>query len=134
MNSKIDDILENGGMKTLIENGEIQKEIEDSAFKFQENIDSKKTILVGVNKFVNEKEEIEPGTSFADESKDRLEMLKTFKKNRDSKIIDEALKNLVQSAKSKKNLMPQIIDCVEKNCTLGEIVFALKRVFGEYSE
>ena len=134
VNSKIDDILENGGMKTLIENGEIQKEIEDSAFEFQENIDSKKTILVGVNKFVNEKEEIDPGTSFVDESKDRLEMLKTFKKNRDSKIIDEALKNLVQSAKSKKNLMPQIIDCVEKNCTLGEIVFALKRVFGEYSE
>ena len=134
VNSKIDDILENGGMKTLIENGEIQKEIEDSAFEFQENIDSKKTILVGVNKFVNEKEEIDPGTSFVDESKDRLEMLKTFKKNRDSKIIDEALKNLVQSAKSRKNLMPQIIDCVEKNCTLGEIVFALKRVFGEYSE
>ena len=134
VNSKIDDILENGGMKTLIENGEIQKEIEDSAFEFQENIDSKKTILVGVNKFVNEKEEIDPGTSFVDESKNRLEMLKTFKKNRDSKIIDDALKNLVQAAKSKKNLMPQIIDCVEKNCTLGEIVFALKRVFGEYSE
>ena len=46
VNLKIDNIFKNGGMKTLIENGEIQKEIEDSAFKFQENIDSKKLFLL----------------------------------------------------------------------------------------
>ena len=68
VNLKIDNIFKNGGMKTLIENGEIQKEIEDSAFKFQENIDSKKTILVGVNEFIDEKKDIDSGTSFEDKS------------------------------------------------------------------
>ena len=82
-------------MKTLIENGEIQKEIEDSAFKFQENIDSKKTILVGVNEFKEEKKDIDSGTSFEDKSKDRLKLLEKFKRNRDSKSVEEALEKLV---------------------------------------
>ena len=134
VNLKIDNIFKNGGMKTLIENGEIQKEIEDSAFKFQENIDSKKTILVGVNEFIDEKKDIDSGTSFEDKSKDRLKLLETFKRNRDSKSVEEALEKLVYTAKSGENLMPKIINCVEKNCTLGEIIFALKNVFGEYLE
>ena len=134
VNLKIDNIFKNGGMKTLIENGEIQKEIEDSAFKFQENIDSKKTILVGVNEFIDGKKDIDSGTSFEDKSKDRLKLLETFKRNRDSKSVEEALEKLVYTAKSNKNLMPKIINCVEKNCTLGEIIFALKNVFGEYLE
>ena len=134
VNLKIDNIFKNGGMKTLIENGEIQKEIEDSAFKFQENIDSKKTILVGVNEFIDEKKDVDSGTSFEDKSKDRLKLLETFKRNRDSKSVEEALEKLVYTAKSGENLMPKIINCVEKNCTLGEIIFALKNVFGEYLE
>ena len=134
VNLKIDNIFKNGGMNTLIENGEIQKEIEDSAFKFQENIDSKKTILVGVNEFIDEEETINSGTSFRDESEDRLKRLKAFKKKRDSKAVKESLEKLTQVAKGDKNLVPEIINCVEKNCTLGEIVFALKQVFGEYLE
>ncbi len=134
VNSKIDNIFKDGGMKNLIESGEIQKEIEDSAFKFQENIDSKKTILVGVNEFIDEEETINSGTSFRDESEDRLKRLKAFKKKRDSKAVKESLEKLTQVAKGDKNLVPEIINCVEKNCTLGEIVFALKQVFGEYLE
>jgi len=134
VNSKIDNIFKDGGMKNLIESGEIQKEIEDSAFKFQENIDSKKTILVGVNEFIDEEETINSGTSFRDKSEDRLKRLKAFKKKRDSKAVKESLEKLTQVAKGDKNLVPEIINCVEKNCTLGEIVFALKQVFGEYLE
>ena len=134
VNSKIDNIFKDGGMKNLIESGEIQKEIEDSAFKFQENIDSKKTILVGVNEFIDEEETINSGTSFRDESEDRLKRLKAFKKKRDSKAVKESLEKLTQVAKGDKNLVPEIINCVEKNCTLGEIVFALKQVFGEFLE
>ena len=131
---KIDEIFEKGGMKSLIEKGEIQSEIEKSAFQFQENIDSKKTILVGVNKFINENEIIDPGTSFKDSSEHRLQRLKVFKENRDHKIVQKSLEELVNIAKTNKNLMPQIISCVENNCTLGEIIIALKTVFGEYLE
>ncbi len=131
---KIDEIFERGGMKTLIEKGEIQNEIEKSAFQFQEDIDSKKTILVGVNKFINENEIIDSGTSFKDSSKHRLQRLNIFKEKRDNKIVKDSLNELVNIAETSKNLMPQIIICVENNCTLGEIIIALKTVFGEYLE
>ena len=129
---KIDEIFEKGGMKILIEKGEIQSEIEKSAFEFQEDIDSKKTIFVGVNKFINENEIIDSGTSFKDSSKHRLQRLNIFKEKRDNKIVKDSLNELVNVAKTSKNLMPQIITCVENNCTLGEIIIALKTVFGEY--
>ena len=131
---KIDEIVKKGGMKYLIEQGEIQSEIEKSAFQFQENVDSKKTILVGVNKFINENEIIDSGTSFKDSSKQRMQQLKSFKENRDYKIVEKSLGELVKVAKTNKNLIPQIISCVENNCTLGEIIIALKTVFGEYLE
>ena len=131
---KIDEIVKKGGMKYLIEQGEIQIEIEKSAFQFQENVDSKKTILVGVNKFINENEIIDSGTSLKDSSKQRLQQLKSFKENRDNKIVEKSLEELVKVAKTNKNLIPQIISCVENNCTLGEIIIALKTVFGEYLE
>ena len=131
---KIDEIFEKGGMKTLIETGEIQSEIEKSAFEFQEDIDSKKTIFVGVNKFINENEIIDSGTSFKDSSEERLQRLNIFKEKRDNKIVKESLDELVNVAKTSKNLMPQLITCVENNCTLGEIIIALKTVFGEYLE
>ena len=131
---KIDEIVKKGGMKYLIEQGEIQSEIEKSAFQFQEDIDSKKTILVGVNKFINENEIIDSGTSFKDSSKQRMQQLKSFKENRDYKIVEKSLGELVKVAKTNKNLIPQIISCVENSCTLGEIIIALKTVFGEYLE
>ena len=131
---KIDEIFGKGGMKPLIEEGEIQSEIEKSAVQFQENIDSKKTILVGVNKFINENEIVDSGTSFKDSSTQRLQRLQVFKENRDNKIVEKSLEELVKVAQTNKNLMPQIISCVENNCTLGEIIIALKKVFGEYLE
>ena len=115
---KIDEIFEKGGMKILIEKGEIQSEIEKSAFQFQEDIDSKKTIVVGVNEFINENEIIDSGTSFKDSSKHRLQRLNHFKEKRDNKIVEDSLNELVNVAKTNKNLMPQIITCVENNCTL----------------
>ena len=131
---KIDEIFEKGGMKSLIEEGEIQNEIEKSAFEFQENIDSRKTILVGVNQFVNENEKISSGASFKDNSNNRIEKLKAFKENRYIEVVEKSLEKLSDAARTDKNLIPHIIDCVENNCTLGEIIIALKIVFGEYLE
>ena len=131
---KINEIFEKGGMKSLIEEGEIQNEIEKSAFEFQENIDSKKTIFIGVNKFVNENEKINSGSSFKDNSKNRIEKLKAFKENRGIRVVEKSLKKLADAAKTDENLIPHIIDCVENNCTLGEIIITLKTVFGEYLE
>ena len=90
--------------------------------------------MVGVNEFINENEIIDSGTSFKDSSKHRLQRLSHFKEKRDNKIVEDSLNELVNVARTNKNLMPQIITCVENNCTLGEIIIALKTVFGEYLE
>ena len=106
-NLKIDNIFKNGGMKTLIENGEIQKEIEDSAFKFQENIDSKK-----IDNHINR--------------------LKDLKKKRNNLEVKYSLSILKTVAKTDENVMPQIINCARSRCTLGEISDVLRKVYGEY--
>lgn len=133
VNLKIDDIFNKGGMEFLIENGVIQQEIEDSAFTFQKNIDSIKTVMVGVNKYKSEKSDTENVKSFNDQSDKRVSRLKNFKENRNQNQMDKALNELIAAAKSDTNLIPKIINCSEQDCTLGEIVFALKQVFGEYS-
>lgn len=133
VNLKIDDIFNKGGMEFLIENGVIQQEIEDSAFTFQKNIDSINTVMVGVNKYKSEKSDTENVKSFNDQSDKRVSRLKNFKENRNQNQMDKALNELTAAAKSDTNLIPKIINCSEQDCTLGEIVFALKQVFGEYS-
>ena len=57
-----------------------------------------------------------------------------FKENRDFKVVKNSLEELTNAAKTDENLIPHIITCVENNCTLGEIIIALKTVFGEYLE
>ena len=133
VNLKIDEIFNKGGMEVLIENGVIQQEIEDSAFTFQKNIDSIKTVMVGVNKYKSEKSDTENVKPFNDQSDKRVSSLKNFKEKRNQNKMDKALKELIAAAKSDTNLIPKIINCSEQDCTLGEIVFALKQVFGEYS-
>jgi len=133
VNSKIDEIFNKGGMKILIENGEVQQEIEDSAYQIQKNIDSVKTVLVGVNKYKSNDNVIDNGMSFNDSSKDRISRLKNFKKKRNEINVNQYLGELTTAAGTNENLIPRIISCAEQNCTLGEIVFALKKVFGEYS-
>jgi methylmalonyl-CoA mutase N-terminal domain/subunit len=133
VNSKIDEIFNKGGMKILIENGEVQQEIEDSAYQIQKNIDSVKTVLVGVNKYKSNDNVIDNGMFFNDSSKDRMSRLKNFKKKRNEINVNQYLGELTTAAGTNENLIPRIISCAEQNCTLGEIVFALKKVFGEYS-
>ena len=83
---------------------------------------------------MNENEKINSGSSFKDNSKNRIEKLKAFKENRDIKVVEKSLKKLADAATTDENLIPHIIDCVENNCTLGEIIITLKTVFGEYLE
>ena len=54
--------------------------------------------------------------------------------NRDIKVVEKSLKKLADAARTDENLIPHIINCVENNCTLGEIIITLKKVFGEYLE
>ncbi len=129
---KIDNI---GGMIKAIEEGYVQKEIQDSAYQFQKEVESKERIIVGVNEFKIE-EEIKPKILKVDPEieKIQIERLKALKERRDNNAVKNALSLLKEKAKTDENLVPYIFDAVKVYATLGEISDVLREVFGVYEE
>ena len=122
-----------GGAVSAIEQGFMQQEIADSAYEYQRNIETGDQVIVGVNKF--QIEEIHDTPVFKiDDSIRQLQAGKiaSLKARRDSDAANAALEALDKAAKAGTNIMPIVIDCVEKFCTLGEIADVLRRNFGEY--
>jgi methylmalonyl-CoA mutase N-terminal domain/subunit len=132
----LDKIDQRGGVLKAIEKGFIQREIQDSAYRYQQALEKEEAIQVGVNRFQLEKEEAKGELLKVDPAveKNQREKLSRLKKNRDQKVAEGALNNLRQVAQAKDNLMPAIIDAVRVKATLGEISDELRKVFGEYKE
>lgn len=129
---KIDEL---GGSPAAIEVGYIQKEIQKSAYQYQRDIEEGRRIIVGVNKFVVDAEEIQEILKINPEiEKNQIEFLKKVKANRDNEAVKEKLLNLKEAARSESNIMPAIIDAVRVYASIGEICNALREVFGEYRE
>ncbi len=129
-----DRIDELGGVIKGVRSGFFQREIAESAYKFQKDLEDGNRTLVGVNKYkIDEKLEI-PILKIPDELEERhLQRLKNYKMNRDMARVEKALKEMQKNA-DEKNLMPYIIESIKANATLGEIIKALKDVWGEYIE
>lgn len=128
---RIDDM---GGMVKAIEMGFPQKEIADSAYWYQKAVDNKQKIIVGVNEFEMEHEQI-PTLQIDDSvANHQVQRLKAIRKSRDSRQVKDNLGELKKAAQDEKNLMPFLLDSVKAYATLGEIVEALKEVYGEYQE
>ncbi|MBN1136819.1 MAG: methylmalonyl-CoA mutase family protein [Anaerolineae bacterium] len=128
--SKIDAL---GGALRAIEQGYIQREIQESAYHWQRAVDYSGKVVVGVNRF-----QAGEGTGLrllrvdpavGERQAARLEALRGW---RDSETVSAALVRLVAGAQSDDTLMPLILDAVEKYATLGEICDVLRGVFGEY--
>ncbi len=134
----IDRIEEMGGMSEAIERGYIQKEIADSAYKIQMEIESGERVVVGVNKFVDKEEEINIEIMKVSEevAERQIKRLREIKRKRDQKKVEEALDALKRIAEkeedNKNNVVPYIYRCVKNYATLGEIVASLKEIYGEY--
>jgi methylmalonyl-CoA mutase N-terminal domain/subunit len=132
----IDRIEAMGGVTSAIEKGFLQKEIADSAYKYQKEIERKQRTLVGVNDYTVEKDwiPIELLRVHPKVEKEQLDGLQKMKKERDSRKVKEALDKLHDEADKDRNLMPTIIEAVKAYVTLGEITEVLRTVFGEYRE
>ncbi len=130
--NKIDDL---GGMKKAIEAGYVQGEIQDSAYKYQKEVESGEKTIVGVNKFQIEETRAE-GLLHVDEKVEIMQKQKLadLKKERDNDKTNKALEELQKAANTNANLMPYIIDAVEQYATLGEICGVLRQEFGEYKQ
>ncbi len=124
-----------GGAPKAIEKGFIQKEIQNSAYQYQKDVESEKRIIVGVNKFQSEEEIMKDLLKVNPEiEKQQVKKLKNVKNNRKELEVKEKLNLLKDIAKSDQNVMPYILDCVKSYATLGEICDQLREVFGEYKE
>jgi len=129
---KIDDL---GGARAAIEHGYQQREIQESSYRTQKEIESGKKVVVGVNKFVSPYPEI-TGLLRIDpaEAAKQTQRLTSLKAKRDNEKVTQALNRLKDVASSEENTMPVFIDCVEAYATLGEVCNVLRGIFGEQEE
>lgn len=135
VNDYIDQIDGLGGAPRAIERGFIQREIQNSAYKYQKDIEEKKRIIVGVNEFQSEEEPMKDLLRVNPEiEKKQVEKLTLLKNKRNEAEVRENLLMLKDKASSDQNVMPAIIKCVKSYASLGEICDQLRGVFGEYKD
>jgi methylmalonyl-CoA mutase N-terminal domain/subunit len=129
---KIDEL---GGMVEAIKQNYPQREIADAAFRYQEEVDAGKRIVVGVNRYVAEDERalellrIDPALE-----RKQIDRLQGVRGRRRGEDVERTLATLKQAAQGEANLMEPLLDCARAHASEGEIVAALQEVFGTYTE
>ncbi len=130
----LDRIDQMGGILRAIEIGYIQREIQESAYRYQQEIEAEKRLVVGVNEFTRVEEErtidylrVDPAIE-----KGQRQKLKQLRQTRTESIVERALNRLRDAAEGDENLVPPILLAVESQATLGEICDVLRMIFGEY--
>ncbi len=124
-----------GGMLKAIERGFVQQEIQNAAYIYQQAVDRKDAIVVGVNAFGLDQEKSIP-LQRIDESLERkqVERLQALRAKRDRAKCQATLQRIEEAARGTDNLMPVIVEAVEANATVGEISDAMRHIYGEYKE
>ena len=131
-----DQIDELGGVIPAIELGFFQREIAKAASDYQRLVDEKKRIVVGVNEFVKDDEKIDiPILEIGKEAEEnQINAINELKRTRDEKLVEQKLADIKTACSGNDNIMPPIIEAAKAYATLGEIVTAMKDVFGEWQE
>jgi methylmalonyl-CoA mutase N-terminal domain/subunit len=124
-----------GGMVAAIEHGFPQREIAESSYRFQQAVERKDKLIVGVNAFV-EANEVPLSILYIDESaaEAQLSRLEALRKTRDNARVERALDALRETARGTGNTMAPLLECVRAYATVGEMCDALRQVWGEYEE
>jgi methylmalonyl-CoA mutase N-terminal domain/subunit len=124
-----------GGTLRAIEDGYIQREIQNAAYEYQKKVEKGEAIVVGVNKF-QEKESAPPVVFKMDPAIEQrqVERVRELRASRDAAAHAACLTELEKAARGSDNLMPRILGACEAKATVGEISDTLRKVFGEYKE
>jgi methylmalonyl-CoA mutase N-terminal domain/subunit len=130
---KIDNM---GGMIRAVEEGFPQREIADSAYQHQREVEAGTRTIVGLNRFQNDDQGSNIELLKIDDAvgRQQLEKMKALKAGRDPKAVQQALAKVEGACRSGENLMPVLIDAVKVYATLGEISDVYRRVWGAYRE
>ncbi len=130
----IDKIDALGGMVAAIARGFPQREIADAAYQYQQTLDRKEKIVVGVNDYVTEETPIEILQIDESVARHQTKRLRDLRSSRSNDEVERCLRSLRSAAAGKANLMPHIYAAVKAYATLGEICDCLREVFGVYEE
>ncbi len=130
----IDTIDDMGGMLPAIENGYVQREIQEAAYRFQRDLEEDKTVVVGVNRFLQGGDNMHMEMMKLDpaQEEEQCRRLAELRDRRDNEKVNQLRDRLASAAKTDENLMPHFITCVENDVTLGEICHTLRDIWGEY--
>jgi len=127
---KIEDM---GGSVPCIEKGFYQRELADSAYRFQKSVDKAERVVVGVNKYRDDKIPYIPIFKVDDEiAEEQIRNLRELKKTRDNKGVQKALDKLHKAAENNENLAETMIEAVSQYATIGEICDVLREIYGSY--
>ena len=129
--ARIDEL---GGMVSAIEQGYPQREIQNSAYVYQLEIEKKERVIVGVNDFVQDTAPMPVMKIDASAEREQVERLRAFRAKRDAGRHAEALRRLDAACRTSDNLVPLILDAVKADATVGEIAGVLRDVWGEHQE
>lgn len=129
----IDEVESSGGMVEAIEKGTIQRQIEDSSYRYQKEIEAGSRIIVGVNSFSESSETPIPVLRIDPKLEaEQVRRLSDLKSRRDGAAVSRALAKVKAAAGSSDNIMPPTLEAVKAYATLGEIIRTLKDVFGVF--
>ena len=130
----VDEVDERGGMLDAVESRWVQRQIQDVAFDRQQEIEEGERIIVGVNEFELEEEELDPDLEEVseEEEQNQIERLEELRESRDSEETEAALAALHDAVRTGENVMPYIVDAVKAYATVGEISDLFREEFGEY--
>ncbi|MFO0866407.1 MAG: methylmalonyl-CoA mutase family protein [Gemmataceae bacterium] len=128
------EIARRGGMIAALESGYFRREIAESAFAYQRDVDAKRKLIVGVNAF-QEKEEnpIDILSIDAEVEERQRTSLRRIKRERSAADVERCLAAIRRTAATKTNLMPAMLEAADARCTVGEIMSALEEVFGRFN-
>jgi methylmalonyl-CoA mutase N-terminal domain/subunit len=123
-----------GGMVAAVEKGFPQREIQESAFRFQQAVERKEKLIVGVNEYVMQEKPV--SILYIDEKvgEEQVAAVQRLRATRDAARVARALEELKSAARGTDNLMPPIVEAARAYATVGEMCDALREVFGEYEE
>ncbi len=132
------DILEEvdarGGMRDAVEQQWVQRQIQDTAFDRQREIEDRERIIVGVNEFtVDEDPEMDVQEVTEEDQRRQIRRLESVREDRDEEAVTATLEALREAARGDENLLPFIIEAVKASATVGEICNVLREEFGEYT-
>ncbi|MGD2246212.1 MAG: methylmalonyl-CoA mutase family protein [Candidatus Aminicenantes bacterium] len=136
VNAYLQAIEDMGGVLKAIENGYIQKEIQESAYRYQKQVESQEQIIVGLNAYTQDKEKLNFNLYHHPKTIEKTQIKKTqgLRAGRSKKNVTQKLRSLEETVQKKENLLPPMIEAVKAKATLGEISSVLKDQFGTYQE